>query len=76
MPASPTATPEHIRDVNERYHDCAADSYDAKWGIDFGELGRDQTLQKLVKALGDLPETPFERCPRDRLRAPATSRST
>ena len=67
MPASPTATPEHIRDVNERYHDCAADSYDAKWGIDFGELGRDQTLQKLVKALGALPETPFERCARDRL---------
>jgi ubiquinone/menaquinone biosynthesis C-methylase UbiE len=61
MPASPTATPEHIRDVNERYHDCAADSYDAKWGIDFGDVGRDQTRQKLVKALGDLPEMPFER---------------
>ena len=59
MPASPTATPEHIRDVNERYHDCAASSYDAKWGIDFGDLGRDQTRQKLVKALGDLPEDPF-----------------
>ncbi|MDX6585547.1 MAG: hypothetical protein QOI31_20 [Solirubrobacterales bacterium] len=61
MPASPTATPEHIRDVNERYHDCAADSYDAKWGIDFGEVGRDQTRQKLVKALDGLPEAPFER---------------
>jgi ubiquinone/menaquinone biosynthesis C-methylase UbiE len=61
MPASPTATPEHIRDVNERYHGCAADSYDAKWGIDFGEVGRAQTRQKLVKALGELPETPFER---------------
>jgi len=59
MPASPTATPEHIRDVNERYHDCAASSYDAKWGIDFGDVGRDQTRQKLVKALGDLPERPF-----------------
>jgi ubiquinone/menaquinone biosynthesis C-methylase UbiE len=59
MPASPTATPEHIRDVNERYHDCAADSYDAKWGIDFGDIGRDQTRQKLVKALGELPEQPF-----------------
>ena len=60
MPASPTATPEHIRDVNERYHDCAADSYDAKWGIDFGDIGRDQTRQKLVKALGELPEQPFD----------------
>ena len=36
MPASPTATPEHIKDVNTRYHDAAADEYDAKWGIDFG----------------------------------------
>jgi ubiquinone/menaquinone biosynthesis C-methylase UbiE len=61
MPASPTATPEHIRDVNERYHDAAATSYDAKWGIDFGDLGRDQTRQKLVKALGSMPAGPFER---------------
>jgi len=60
MPASPTATPEHIRDVNERYHDAAAKSYDAKWGIDFGEIGREQTLQKLVKALGALPDRPFD----------------
>ncbi len=28
--------PEHIKDVNTRYHDAAADEYDAKWGIDFG----------------------------------------
>jgi len=61
MPASPTATPEHIRDVNERYHDAAAPGYDAKWGIDFGEVGRDQTRRKLVKALGSWPEPPFER---------------
>ncbi|MDQ3728939.1 MAG: class I SAM-dependent methyltransferase, partial [Actinomycetota bacterium] len=59
MPASSTATPEHIRDVNERYHDAASSSYDAKWGIDFGEVGRDQTGQKLVKALGSMPERPF-----------------
>jgi len=59
MPASPTATPEHIRDVNERYHDAAAHEYDAKWGIDFGEIGRDQTRQKLVKALGGFPSAPF-----------------
>lgn len=61
MPASPTATPEHIRDVNQRYHDAAALSYDAKWGIDFGPVGRDQTRQKLTKALGGWPERPFER---------------
>jgi len=59
MPASPTATPAHIRDVNERYHDAAAAEYDAKWGIDFGGLGRDQTRQKLRKALGEWPWPPF-----------------
>ena len=52
MPASPTATPEHIKDVNTRYHDAAAHEYDAKWGIDFGEIGQDQVRAKLVKALG------------------------
>jgi ubiquinone/menaquinone biosynthesis C-methylase UbiE len=52
MPASPTATPEHIKDVNTRYHDAAADEYDAKWGIDFGETGQAQVRQKLAKALG------------------------
>lgn len=61
MPAAKTATPEHIRDVNERYHDAAASSYDAKWGIDFGDIGRDQTRQKLEKALGGLPTEPFGR---------------
>jgi ubiquinone/menaquinone biosynthesis C-methylase UbiE len=52
MPASPTATPEHIKDVNTRYHDAAAHQYDAKWGIDFGEIGQGQVRAKLVKALG------------------------
>ncbi|HEY0277251.1 MAG TPA: class I SAM-dependent methyltransferase [Solirubrobacterales bacterium] len=52
MPASPTATPEHIKDVNTRYHDAAAGEYDAKWGIDFGGIGQDQVRAKLVKALG------------------------
>jgi ubiquinone/menaquinone biosynthesis C-methylase UbiE len=52
MPASPTATPEHIKDVNTRYHDAAADEYDAKWGIDFGDTGQEQVRQKLIKALG------------------------
>ena len=27
--------------MNTRYHDVAAGHYDHKWGIDFGELGRD-----------------------------------
>ncbi len=56
MPLSLTA--EEIRDVNTRYHDVAADHYDSKWGIDFGELGGDQVLQKVSKALGRSPR-PF-----------------
>jgi len=52
MPASPSASPEHIKDVNTRYHDAAAHEYDAKWGIDFGEVGQRQVRLKLIKALG------------------------
>ena len=59
MPASPTATPEHIKDVNTRYHDAAADEYDAKWGIDFGAVGQEQVRLKLVKALGKLDGSSF-----------------
>lgn len=59
MPASPTATPEHIKDVNTRYHDAAADEYDAKWGIDFGDIGQEQVRQKLVKALGGIDGRSF-----------------
>jgi ubiquinone/menaquinone biosynthesis C-methylase UbiE len=59
MPASPTATPEHIKDVNTRYHDAAAEEYDAKWGIDFGDVGQEQVRQKLVKALGGLDGASF-----------------
>ncbi len=55
MPASPRATAEHIKDVNTRYHDDAAASYDAKWGIDFGRIGQDQVRSKLRKALGHEP---------------------
>jgi ubiquinone/menaquinone biosynthesis C-methylase UbiE len=54
MPASPSASPKHIKDVNTRYHDAAAEKYDAKWGIDFGEVGQRQVRLKLVKALGGL----------------------
>ena len=48
----PALTPEEIRDVNTRYHDVAANGYDAKWGIDYGELGAEQVLGKVQKALG------------------------
>jgi ubiquinone/menaquinone biosynthesis C-methylase UbiE len=58
MVAPPT---EHeILDVNRRYHDVAADSYDAKWGISFGEIGHQQVLGKLTKLLGPEPG-PFAR---------------
>ena len=40
-------TADEIRDVNTRYHDVAAASYDSKWGIDFGEVGQSQVLGKL-----------------------------
>src|SRR6201989_2100679 len=59
MPASPSATPEHIKDVNTRYHDAAAEEYDSKWGIDFGEIGQRQVRLKLVKALGGLKGRSF-----------------
>jgi SAM-dependent methyltransferase len=56
MPAPASATPDEIRDVNTRYHDGAAAGYDAKWGIDYGDVGRRQVLGKLAKALGgDVP---------------------
>jgi ubiquinone/menaquinone biosynthesis C-methylase UbiE len=53
------ASAEEIRDVNTRYHDGAASGYDAKWGIDFGEIGQAQVLGKLRKLLrGDLGPFP------------------
>jgi ubiquinone/menaquinone biosynthesis C-methylase UbiE len=53
MAAPPT---EHeILDVNRRYHDVAASSYDAKWGISFGEIGHAQVLGKVAKLLGPRP---------------------
>jgi len=61
MPVSPTASAAEIKDVNTRYHDVAASSYDAKWGIDFGPIGQDQVRAKFAKALGSRPLAPFER---------------
>ena len=58
MVAPPT---EHeILDVNRRYHDVAAETYDAKWGISFGEIGHQQVLGKITKLLGPQPG-PFAR---------------
>src|SRR5436190_8918425 len=54
------ATASEILDVNRRYHDVAAEDYDAKWGISFGEVGRRQVLGKLAKLLGS-PPGPFAR---------------
>ncbi len=42
-----------IREVNVRYHDVAATTYDSKWGIDFGATGQAQVLGKVRKLLGD-----------------------
>jgi ubiquinone/menaquinone biosynthesis C-methylase UbiE len=44
-------SPDEIRDVNTRYHDVAAATYDSKWGIDFGEIGQAQVLGKLRKLM-------------------------
>src|ERR1700746_3977342 len=52
---------DEIRDVNTRYHDVAAPSYDSKWGIDFGEVGRGQVLGKLRKVLGPELDRGFDR---------------
>jgi SAM-dependent methyltransferase len=61
MPAPPTASADEIRDVNTRYHDGAAAGYDAKWGIDYGEVGQDQVLGKVRKALGTTAVPTFGR---------------
>jgi SAM-dependent methyltransferase len=63
MSAAMTAlrTADEIRDANTRYHDVAADSYDAKWGIDFGEIGQAQVIGKLHKALGSALDQGFDR---------------
>jgi SAM-dependent methyltransferase len=48
----PDPSAEKILDVNVRYHDLASESYDSKWGIDYGEKGAQQVLCKMRKALG------------------------
>jgi SAM-dependent methyltransferase len=46
---------ESIRNANVRYHDLAAEHYDSKWGITYGDVGRAQVEGKLRKALGHEP---------------------
>src|SRR5258705_11479673 len=48
----PGQSPQDILDANVRYHDLASESYDSKWGIDYGEKGAAQVLGKMRKALG------------------------
>ena len=52
---------DEIRDVNTKYHDVAASSYDTKWGIDFGEVGQAQVLGKLHKLVGPELDHGYER---------------
>jgi ubiquinone/menaquinone biosynthesis C-methylase UbiE len=58
MPAR-SAMPDHIKDVNTRYHDAAAGEYDSKWGIDFGPVGQQQVRSKFAKAFGGEMPPPF-----------------
>jgi ubiquinone/menaquinone biosynthesis C-methylase UbiE len=44
-----------ILDANVRYHDLAAQHYDAKWGIGYDEVAQAQVTGKLRKALGHVP---------------------
>jgi ubiquinone/menaquinone biosynthesis C-methylase UbiE len=46
---------QDIRTANTRYHDLAAESYDAKWGISYDAEGGRQVVGKLRKALGAEP---------------------
>jgi SAM-dependent methyltransferase len=57
------APADTIREANVRYHDLAAEHYDAKWGIGYDEVGQAQVVGKLRKALGPagLPGGGFER---------------
>src|SRR3954464_11699833 len=54
-PSQRMLSTREIRDANFRYHDAAAESYDSKWAIDYGEIGSGQVVGKLAKALGRAP---------------------
>ena len=57
--AGDASIPE-VKHANVRYHDLAAEGYDTKWGITYGDLARDQVIAKLRRALGHDPPS-FER---------------
>jgi SAM-dependent methyltransferase len=61
MEALLTRSPDEIRDVNTRYHDVAAATYDSKWGIDFGAIGQAQVLGKVRKLLGSELDRGYDR---------------
>lgn len=46
---------QEIKDHNIAYHDAAAEEYDGKWGIDYGEIGQSQVRIKTRKVLGADP---------------------
>jgi SAM-dependent methyltransferase len=48
----PEPSSHEILDANVRYHDLASHSYDAKWGIDYGDKGAAQVRGKMQKTLG------------------------
>lgn len=50
---------KEIKDANIAYHDAAAEEYDGKWGIDYGDIGKSQVAIKTRKVLGKHPH--FER---------------
>ncbi len=54
MPAAmtPSATSDDVKRANARYHDLAAATYDAKWGIVYDARAERQTVGKLRRALG------------------------
>jgi SAM-dependent methyltransferase len=54
-------TADDIREVNTRYHDVAAETYDSKWGIDFGDVGQAQVLGKLRKLVGSELDDGYDR---------------
>ncbi len=56
---APSTSTEEVHAANVRYHDLAAAQYDAKWGIDYGEVGQSQVTGKLSKALGERSPGPF-----------------
>lgn len=54
-----SAAADHTKDVNARYHDAAAGSFNSKWLVDFGDAGQRTVRTKVSAALGYWPERPF-----------------